>query len=119
MMPNEEQLKSSLRWLITTFGGMLAGWFAAKGWFTAQQVLDILNSPTFIGLIFSIGGGIWGLFVHTEKNAVAVVNTIAKEIDSPVKGVITENTVAGREMAKNIEGPTVVAGTPAAIAIAK
>ena len=114
---NIEQAKSSFRWLIATFGGVVAGWFAAKGWFTIDQVTTVLSSETTISILASAAVGIWGLFVHSKTNAIAVVDAIAKEPDSPVKAVIAEPTVAGRDLADSLPGnTTVVAGTPAAMA---
>lgn len=114
---NQEQVKSAIRSLITTFGGVIAGWFAAKGWFTIDQVTSVLNSPTTISILASIAAGAWGLVAHTQKNAVAVVDTIAKQPDSPVKAVVTESTEAGRALADALPGnTTVVAGTSAAVA---
>lgn len=114
---NQEQVKSAIRSLITTFGGVIAGWFAAKGWFTIDQVTSVLNSPTTISILASIAAGAWGLVAHTQKNAVAVVDTIAKQPDSPVKAVVTEPTDAGRALADALPGnTTVVAGTTAAAA---
>lgn len=120
MIPNPEQVKSGVRWAIATFGGVAAGWFAAKGWFTIDQITSVLNSETTISLIVSIIAGIWGLFIHTEKNAVQVVDTISQQPDSPVKAVLTEPTAAGRELAAAIPGnTTVVAGTAAASSLAR
>lgn len=117
---NPEQVKSAVRWLIATFGGIVAGWFAAKGWFTIDQVNSVLNSPATVSLIVSVVAGIWGLVTHTQANAVAVVDTIAKQPDSPVKAVVTEPTDAGRDLANAMPGnTTVVAGSPAATNLAK
>lgn len=117
---NQEQVKSAIRSLITTFGGLIAGWFAAKGWFTIDQVTSVLNSPTTISILASLAAGIWGLMTHTQKNAVAVVDTIAKQPDSPVKAVVTEPTDAGRDLAAAMPGnTTVVAGSIGAATLAK
>lgn len=116
---NEEQVKSAIRSLVSTFGGAIAGWFAAKGWFSVDDVLHVLNSPTVISIIASAIMGGWGLIVHTQKNAVAVVDAIAKDPASPVKGVVTTATPAGRELAESMPGNTTVpAGSPAATSIA-
>lgn len=116
---NPEQVKSGTRWLISTFGGMIAGWFAAKGWFTVDQVTSVLNSPTTISVIASIAAGAWGLVAHTQKNAVAVVDDIAKQPGSSVKAVVTESTPAGQALAASMPGnTTVVAGSQAAAAVA-
>jgi hypothetical protein len=117
---NPEQAKSSARWFVATFGGAAAGWFAAKGWFTIDQVTSVLNSETTISILASAAVFVWGLFTHTQKNAVAVVDTIAKQPDSPVKAVVMEPTPAGRDIAEAIPGDTtVVAGTQAAAAAVK
>lgn len=112
---NQEQVKSAIRSLITTFGGVIAGWFAAKGWFTIDQVTSVLNSPTTLSILASIAAGAWGLVTHTQKNAVAVVDDIAKQPNSPVKAVVTKPTEAGQELADALPGnTTVVAGSQAA-----
>jgi hypothetical protein len=120
MNPNPEQVKSAVRWLITTFGGGVAGWFAAKGWFTIDQVTSVINSPTTVAVVAALVSGAWGLITHTQKNAVTVVDTIAKQPDSPVKAVVMEPTIAGRELADSLPGnTTVVAGTTAAVTLAR
>lgn len=120
MAPNIEQVKSLLRWLITTFGGGIAGFFVAKGWFTIDQVTSVLNSPVLISTVASIIVGIWGLVTHTQTNAVKVVDDIAKNPDSPVKAIITEPTVEGHALASSIASDTtVIASTPKAQEIAK
>jgi hypothetical protein len=109
---NNEQMKSALRSLIIACSGLIAGWFASKGWFTTEQVTAVLSSPVFLSLATAAAGGIWGLTTHTEANAVVVVSDIAKRPDSPVKGIITEPTYEGRQLAASIPGPTVApAGT--------
>jgi hypothetical protein len=107
---NTEQLKSGVRWVIATFGPFLiAHGYASSG------TLELAG-----GVLVSLAPLIWAMFVHTETNAVAVVDTIAKQPDSPVKAVVTEPTVAGRELAEALPGnTTVVAGTQAAATLAK
>ncbi len=112
---NEEQVKSLIRSLVGSFGGMIAGWFAAKGWFTIDQVLTVLNSPTLIATAASIVMAVWGLFVHSKSNAVAVVDAMPE-----VKGVVTNATPDGRALAASIPSPLVAAaGSADATAIAK
>lgn len=107
---NTEQLKSSVRWLIATFGPFLiAHGYASSG------TLELAG-----GILVSLAPLIWGMFTHTEANAVAVVDTIAKEPGTPVKAVILDTTPAGRELAASLPGDTtVVAGTAAAAAVVK
>lgn len=111
---NQEQVKSAIRWVMTTFGTFVAGWFAAKGWFTVDQVVGVLNSPTVIGLITSGVMLAWGMITHTKTNAVAVVDKM-----NEVAGVVTKPTVDGRALANSVLSSTVVSsGTGAAANIA-
>jgi hypothetical protein len=48
---NKEQVKSAVRWFGATFGGAIAGFFVAKGWLTADQVMSILTSEVFVGVV--------------------------------------------------------------------
>lgn len=112
---NPEQTKSLIRSLVATFGGMIAGWFGHAGWITADQVLAILNSPTFAGLAASLVVAVLGLFTHTKTNAVAVVDAMPE-----VAGVVTKPSVAGRSLAAAVPSSTVAtAGTPAAASISR
>ncbi len=111
---NEEQVKAAVRWIVSTFGAAIAGFFAGKGWFTVDQVMGFLNSGTFIGAVVSLAGLVWGMFVHTKANAVATVDAMPE-----VAGVLTKPTVEGVELAKSVPSPTVApAGTVAATTIA-
>lgn len=115
MLPNDEQIKSAIRWLVASFGGMIAGFFAAKGWFTVDQVLSVLNSNTFIGLIVSLVGLVWSVVARTKTNMVLAVNALPE-----VKGVVTMPTTAGAALATSIPSSTVVtAGTQGAADVAK
>ncbi len=114
MTPNPDQIKSLIRWFVSTFGGMIAGWFAAKGWFTVDQVLTVLNSPAQLGAAASIVVAIWGMFVHTQAATVASANAMPQ-----VAGVITVPTVEGKALADSVPGATVaVAGSQAAANVA-
>jgi len=102
---NTEQLQSAVRWVIATFGPFLiAHGYASSG------TLELAS-----GVIISLAPLIWGMFAHTQAHAVEIVDTIAKQPDSPVKAVILEPTAAGKVLAESIPGDTtVVAGTQAA-----
>lgn len=107
---NAEQVKSAVRWIITTFGPTII----AHGYASAST-LEIAG-----GIVVSIVPLIWAMSVHTQQNAVAVVDTIAKQPESPVKAVVTEPTEAGRDLAAALPGnTTVVAGSSAASNVAK
>ena len=112
--PNNEQVKSIIRWFVSTFGGAIAGWFAAKGWFTVDQVLSVLNSPTLLGIAASIGAAIWSMFSHTAVATVAAANALPS-----VQGVITAPTIEGKAIAEAIPDRAVaVAGSQDAVAVA-
>jgi len=82
--------------------------------------MGVLNSPTVLALAASGIAGAWGLFVHTQANAVTVVDTIAKQPNSPVKAVVVEPTAEGKALADAMPGnTTVVAGTVAAAQMAE
>ena len=107
---NTEQVKSAVRWLIATFGPFLI----AHG-YTSSGTLEMAG-----GVIVSLAPLLWSMLVHTETNAVAVVDTLAKSPDSGVKAVVTDNTAAGRTLANAMPGTTtVVEGTQAAASAAK
>jgi len=108
---NPEIMKGQIRSAIIAIGGVIAGWFAAKGWITTEQLSDIVTSPVMISVATMAAGFIWSAVTHTKKNAVAVVVEIAKDPTSPVRGVVTEPTSDGLEWASVIEGPVAVAGS--------
>lgn len=116
---NQEQVKSAVRWVLATFGGVIGGFFIGKGWVTADQVASVLSNDTVIALITSgvvaLVGLIWGQVIHTEAAAVATVDAIPA-----VAGVVTKPTPEGRALAATTPSETVAtAGTPAAKEIAK
>jgi hypothetical protein len=123
-MFTNEQIKSASRWVLTLLAGLVAGWVSKSGFISADQVTSFFTSDVVVGFLTTgITAGItlvWSLITHTEKNSVAVVDTLAKQPDSPVKGVLMEPTPAGQAMAAAIPGnTTVVAGSSPAIAMAK
>lgn len=75
---NSEQVKSALRTLVATFGGSIAGFFVAKGWFTTDQVMSIITSEAFIGLLTSAVVGGWGIWTKTRNNLLV---TAAQQTD--------------------------------------
>jgi uncharacterized membrane protein (DUF441 family) len=91
-------------------GGVIAGWFAAKGWLSADQVMSFLNSGTFIGLATSVVTLILGWLARTKPNLIKVVNSLPE-----VAAVITTKDQKGVALANSIPSNTVVAaGTPEA-----
>ena len=84
MNPSQDQVKSAIRTLIASLGGVAAGWFIAKGWITradATAILSnqqILDGATTVGIagaasLASLAAGIWGMIAHKQVNLVATV----------------------------------------------
>lgn len=76
---------------------------------------------TALGVLASgIVVGVWSQLTKSEAGKVAMVDALAKDPNSSVRGVLTEPTEAGRELALSLPGnTTVVAGAPAAASLAK
>lgn len=111
-----EQTSGQLRQLLQALGAIATTF----GFATAGQVdLWIQIILQIAGPAMMLGGVIWSWKVNTTSALVASVDAMAKEPDSPVKGVITTNTKAGRELANEMPGmTTVVAGSTEAKIIA-
>lgn len=106
---NQEQVKSAVRWFITTFGASIIN----HGW-ASSSTLEMVG-----GVVVAAAPFVWSMFTHTQANAVAVVDDLAKKPDTGVKAVITDNTAAGHDLANAIPGnTTIAAGTAAAARIA-
>ena len=106
---NPEQVKSAVRWLIASFGPVII-----QHGYASAGTLEMVG-----GFAVSIAPLIWAMVTHTQANAVAVVDTIAKQPDSPVKALVAEDNAAGRDLAASLPGnTTVVAGSPAAATVA-
>jgi hypothetical protein len=107
---NQEQVLSFVRWLQATIGPLLI----ANGYVSAST-LQMVS-----GVVISLVPLAWSMFVHTQTNAVAVVAALAKDPASPVKAIVTDPSLAGRELAKAMPSSTTfVAGTQAAETAAK
>lgn len=76
---NSEQVKSALRTLVATFGGSIAGFFVAKGWFTTDQVMSILTSEAFLGVATSAVVGAWGIWAKTRNNLLVTAATVTDD----------------------------------------
>jgi hypothetical protein len=105
--PNPEQIKSMLRSFFIMFGGVIAGFFAGKSWISSTDVLAILSSETFIGIMTSVITAGIGVLAHRKKHAVALVDSMPE-----VAGVVTKPTPEGLALAKAVPSATVApAGT--------
>lgn len=106
---NQEQIKSAIRWVIATFGPILI----SHG-YVGSSTLEMIS-----GVLISAVPLAWSMLTHTQANAVSVVATIAADPASPVKGVVVDQTTAGRAMVTdnanaNAFSVVVPAGTHAA-----
>lgn len=61
LTPNQNQILSFIRQLLTFFGGVAV----ARGWITAD------NLPEIVGAIITIGSVAWSFFSHTKAATVA------------------------------------------------
>lgn len=101
---NQEQVKSIVRWVITTFGAGATGWLAQRG----------IGVEAIVSVIVAVIGLGWSVNSHTEANTIVAANAMPL-----VQGVITVPTKEGKELAASIPEATVaVAGSPAAEAVA-
>jgi hypothetical protein len=105
-MLNEAQVKSAVRWLITTAGGFLTGYVVSRGWLTAEQVSSIMSSELVLGIIALIGSGVWGLISKTAPALVTQVERLPQ-----VAGVVTTPTPEGRQLAEAVPSPNVAPAT--------
>ena len=115
---NPDQTKSLVRWMVSAFGAGFAGYIAGKGIASADNILGVLQSDTFIqgiSAIVTLGALVWSLFSHREKNVAAAASSMPN-----VAGVITKDTPQGAALAKAVPDPAVTqAGSAKAKAIAK
>jgi len=89
----------------------LLGVFIAK-WPLLGTILDPATQAALGTVAAAIVVGIWSQLTKSPAAKVAMVDALAKDPESPVKGVILESTIAGQAMARSLPGKTtVVAGT--------
>lgn len=110
-------------------GTAAASAMATAMWMASHQVdlyaiVDQFNAVvkslmTLLTTVSVFAGGAWQVWKSTTGGLVSDVNEIAKQPDSPVKAVITENNPEGRALAASIPGPVLPAGSDAAERIVK
>lgn len=88
LMTNE-QIMSAVRWAVTMFGGIIAGWAAKSGFLTYDSVMGILTSETFIGIVVSIIALFFGQRARTQQ---AMISTVAAMPE--VKEIVATKAVA-------------------------
>jgi len=103
-----EQVNTGIRWFVTTFGAMLAGYFVAWGFGTQESFLQLLNNPMIqyaVGsLILAIAPLIQGLISKTEKNQVAATEALPN-----VKTIQMKSTDEGKAIADALPNTVTVA----------
>lgn len=119
-----EQTSGQLRQLLQALGAFLtsAGFITM----TTAQVNSWVNvAMLVIGVGAQAGGVIWSWKVNRPQELVASVVAMAADPASPVKGVVVEQTIAGRDLqqasrdiAGVAPGAIATAGSPDAKAIA-
>jgi hypothetical protein len=95
---NEEQAKSFVRWVVTVLGPILAAHGVA-----AESTIELWG-----GVALSIVPLVWGLFAHTDNNMIGIVDKMAKDPNSGIKAIITDQTPRGVAIAKAMPGETTV-----------
>lgn len=110
-------------------GNTAASVLATAMWLSSHSVdlygiIDQINAVVadiakLVATISAFAAGAYQVWKSTQKGLVADVTEIAKQPDSPVKAVITENTPAGLALASSIPGPVIPAGTVQAEMVAK
>ncbi len=95
--------------------GILRAIFAAVGgWLVSKGVVDAEIWAMVSGALVTLAVAGWSWYVHKQSTKIATVNAMPD-----VKGVITNNTQAGRELAASVPSTTVApAGTAQATAVA-
>lgn len=102
--PSREQINSSVRWLITMAAGVVAGWFAAKGYLDYDTVYNMMTSEAVIGMASAGVAGLVSLILgqkaSSEKSLTASTQAIPgvqvlapPKLAEEVPGVIDINTV--------------------------
>jgi len=75
MIPNIEQVKSVIRWVIATFGGAFIGWGTAKGW-DISGLMALFNTESVVG---GIAGGamlLWSMIAKTKVGLVSAATAV-------------------------------------------
>src|SRR5262245_7988004 len=76
---NREQVKSAIRWFITTFGGIFIGWATAKGWDTSG-ITAIFSNESIIGIVASLIVLIWTWISKTKPGLISSTVAAVPEI---------------------------------------
>ena len=107
-----DQLTAQVRQVLTAIGALLA----TLGIMSPDAINSKINLVmTIVGPAMVAASSLWSIHSNLKSTQIASVNAMPE-----VSGVVTTNTMAGRELAKSVPEKTVaVAGSADAIAIAK
>lgn len=95
---------------VATGGTQLTDIFAPLGSLAPVIVKEIVSLAGFISGVL----GIVLTFTTGQGSQIKSVVEMAKDPTSPVQGIVTTNTDAGKALAASIAGPIVAAGSSAA-----
>lgn len=113
---SQEQVLEQLKLLLPAIGGLLTMMGILTPAESARWITQIL---AVAGPLMILGGMVWGVLDKRQASLVAKVDTLAKDPNSPVKGVIVTNSPAGQDLANSMPGNTTVeAGTAQATTMA-
>lgn len=107
---NPEQLKSALRSVIIGVSGLVAGWFASRGWISTETITAILNSEVFGSILTAIVGAAWGVWAKTTPNLLVIAASVT---DDKGKKLVTEMKLTDPKIAAQVN-PQVTATVTAA-----
>ena len=117
---NRAQVEKLVRWALSGLGGFLVGWAASRGNQWGDIISNLLSSELVIGLLTSAGVGLWAWVSGRIPAIAALVDSIAKQPDTPIQAIVMAKTTEGVALAQSLPGnTTVVAGTAAANEMAK
>ena len=107
-----DQITAQVRQVLTAIGALLVTLGIMSPEAVGSKISFVM---TIVGPAMVAASSLWSIQANLKATQIAAVNAMPE-----VEGVVTKNTMAGRELAKTIPDKTVaVAGTADAIAIAK
>lgn len=71
-LPNAEQIKSVIRWVLTLlFGGAVGAWLIKRGIAIDDNFINMA-----VGVAFGVASLVWGMFNHSQASAVQTAAAI-------------------------------------------
>lgn len=104
---NKERVARAVAWFVTAFGAGLAGYFAAWGFGSQEQWLQLLSNPNiqamFVTMVMALIPLVQRWLSGSEKKIVKATEQLPN-----VQQVITQDTDAGKALAAANPSPNVV-----------